>query len=107
MEFLIIAADSGWNEPALIAAFCNGLNPLTQTKLACRDQGINLNAIVELTIALDQHLWNKNECNTAKKSSLAGNHLIFLQSTNTPLVSPPSFMSEPTPKLMQLEPHPT
>lgn len=59
VDFQIIAPDNGWNKPALIAAFRKGLNPVIQTKLACRDEGRDLNVLIVLAIVLDQHLRSK------------------------------------------------
>lgn len=55
-EFCILAADSGWNKAALIAAFHNGLSAQLQTELACRDEGMDLNSLISLAISLDQHV---------------------------------------------------
>lgn len=52
----IFAAESGWNEPAMITLFNNGLNPPIQMELVCRDEGKDLNSLIALAITLDQHL---------------------------------------------------
>lgn len=56
IEFLILAADSGWNESALLARFRKGLNPDIQLELACKDTGMTLSLCISLAIKLDQHL---------------------------------------------------
>lgn len=55
----ILAASSGWNEPALIATFWNGLSPVLQTELAYQDEDKDLKGLITLAIALDQHLRGK------------------------------------------------
>lgn len=56
ITFRILTANSGWNEPALLACFRNGLNPESQLDLTCRDKGLDLNDCIVLVIKLDQHL---------------------------------------------------
>lgn len=56
LDFQIVAADSGWDEPALLAVFCHGHNLVLQTELACCDQGRHVNSLIALDIVLDQHI---------------------------------------------------
>ncbi|KAI4890785.1 hypothetical protein NFI96_028572, partial [Prochilodus magdalenae] len=54
LDFRIVAAGSGWNEPALVVAFRNGLHPDLLKELACRDDGLDLDKLIALAIRLDQ-----------------------------------------------------
>ncbi|KAI4902871.1 hypothetical protein NFI96_000375 [Prochilodus magdalenae] len=54
LEFRTLAAGAGWNEPALITAFCNGLNMDVRKELACRVDGLTLEQLIALAIRLDQ-----------------------------------------------------
>ncbi|KAI4882126.1 hypothetical protein NFI96_001911 [Prochilodus magdalenae] len=53
-EFHNLAAGSGWNEPALLTGFHNGLNAGIRKELACRDEGLTLEEYILLAICLDQ-----------------------------------------------------
>ncbi|KAI4901477.1 hypothetical protein NFI96_000625 [Prochilodus magdalenae] len=53
LEFRILAAGSGWNEPPLIVVFRNGLRPEIQIELACRDDKLSLDDLISLAIRLD------------------------------------------------------
>lgn len=63
IQFRILAVDSGWNKPGLIALFREGLNAEIQLVLACKDAGLDLNTSISLAIKLDQHL-RGNVCHT-------------------------------------------
>ncbi|KAI4872058.1 hypothetical protein NFI96_034270, partial [Prochilodus magdalenae] len=54
LEFRTVAAGSGWNETALLTAFRSGLNTDIRKELACRDEGLSLNAYISLAIHFDQ-----------------------------------------------------
>ncbi|KAI4871939.1 hypothetical protein NFI96_006277 [Prochilodus magdalenae] len=54
LDFRIVAAGSGWNEPALVVTFRNGLHPDLLKELACRDDGLDLDKLIALAIRLDQ-----------------------------------------------------
>lgn len=56
LSFRILATDSAWNEPALLACFHDRLNLEIKLELACKDAGLDFKGCVELTIKLDQHL---------------------------------------------------
>lgn len=57
LEFCTLAAESGWNEPAL-KAYWQVLNPEILTNLACRDDEATLNSLIDLSIHLDNLLRN-------------------------------------------------
>lgn len=46
-----------WNEPALKAAFRQGLNPDLLTELACRNDQVSLESLIEMTICFDYLIW--------------------------------------------------
>ena len=52
MSFHILAAGSGWNETALHTAYRRGLNTTLQSELVCRDEDLDLNALMALSIRL-------------------------------------------------------
>ncbi|KAI4894728.1 hypothetical protein NFI96_008423 [Prochilodus magdalenae] len=54
LDFRTIAAGSGWNEPALLTIFRNGLNVDIRKEMACRDDGLSLEELIALAIRLDQ-----------------------------------------------------
>lgn len=54
LEFHTIAARNGWNKLALKTAFRQGLNAELVKELDCRDEQLSLDALIELTICLDQ-----------------------------------------------------
>lgn len=45
VRFRVMAAGSGWDEPALIAVYRKGLNPEIQIELVCTNEGINLDQL--------------------------------------------------------------
>lgn len=53
LNFHTLAVDSGWNEPALKAACCQGLNTNILTALSCQDDPASLDSLIELSIHLD------------------------------------------------------
>lgn len=56
LEFCTIAVGSAWNEPALKAAFWQGLDPRVLTELACQDKQATLDSLIDLSICLDKLL---------------------------------------------------
>ncbi|KAK3572273.1 hypothetical protein QTP86_030271 [Hemibagrus guttatus] len=56
IKFRTLAAQSGWNEAALWAVFCGGLNPALQTELACCEEATSLTQFVATAIRLDNLL---------------------------------------------------
>uniref|UniRef100_A0A3B1KEA5 Gypsy retrotransposon integrase-like protein 1 n=1 Tax=Astyanax mexicanus TaxID=7994 RepID=A0A3B1KEA5_ASTMX len=56
LEFRTLAAGSGWNNPALQCVFFNGLNPIVQKELSCRDESLSLDQLISLAIRIDQLL---------------------------------------------------
>ncbi|KAI2644730.1 Transposon Tf2-6 polyprotein [Labeo rohita] len=53
LDFRTLAAQSGWNDVPLKLHYRRGLNPDLQVELACRDEGLNLNQYIDLSIRID------------------------------------------------------
>lgn len=49
-----VAAESGWNEPALKTAFWQGLNADVLTEFPCKDSKASLDKLIDLAIKLDR-----------------------------------------------------
>lgn len=64
--FRVMAVDSGWNEPALLAQFHDGLHTDIQLELACRNAGMSL---ITMAIKLDQHLHGQGYLSHAHAAS--------------------------------------
>lgn len=56
LEFCTLAAESGWGNSALRAIFLRGLNSDIFIELACWDDEVTLDALIEMTIRLDNLL---------------------------------------------------
>ncbi|KAK3508456.1 hypothetical protein QTP70_029425 [Hemibagrus guttatus] len=56
IKFRTLAAQSGWNDAVLWAVFCEGLSPVLQTELACREDATSLSQYVATAIRLDNLL---------------------------------------------------
>uniref|UniRef100_A0A3B4CC50 Gypsy retrotransposon integrase-like protein 1 n=1 Tax=Pygocentrus nattereri TaxID=42514 RepID=A0A3B4CC50_PYGNA len=50
LRFRTLAAGSGWNEPALLTVFRDGLNSRVQSELACKDDGLKLDQLISLSL---------------------------------------------------------
>ncbi|KAK3519786.1 hypothetical protein QTP70_004949 [Hemibagrus guttatus] len=64
IRFRTLAAQSGWNDAALWAVFCAGLNPALQTELACHLEATSLSQFVATAIRLD-NLWRQHQPGTS------------------------------------------
>lgn len=91
IEFRTLAADSGWNQPALKGALHHSLNEKIKDKLACRDEPAGLDKLIELAICLDNRLGERNRQRPSATSSSrpirelrAPTHLIRLRSPSPP-----------------------
>lgn len=56
VEFCTLAMGSGWNEPLLKAAFHHVLIEEVLTEMACCNEKLTLNSLIDLTIQLDNLL---------------------------------------------------
>lgn len=59
LEFCTVEAGSGWNEPALKAMFRQGLCPEVLSKMACQDEHLSLDALIDLAIHLDHRIQSR------------------------------------------------
>lgn len=56
IEFRILAVESGWNKVAIQGAFVRGLSEEIKDALAARDETDSLEALMSLSVCLDNHL---------------------------------------------------
>lgn len=56
LEFCTLAAESGWKESALKAAFRHRLNHDILTELACQDDEATLDPLIDMAIRVDNLL---------------------------------------------------
>lgn len=56
VDFRILAAESGWNRPALKSAFFQALNENVKDQLATRDEPHSLDDLIKLAIKIDSRL---------------------------------------------------
>ena len=56
VEFRILAAEAGWNDEALKGAFLHGLCEQLKDELAVRDETNSLDALIDLSIRLDNRM---------------------------------------------------
>lgn len=93
IEFHTLATTSGWNEPALVARFQEGLNPelKDESRDFCRETPTHLDPLIDLAIRIEKRFdLHRRACNL--ESSLL---------SSPPVVSsPPS--TGPEPEAMQI-----
>lgn len=58
VKFCSLSVETGWNDPALKAIFCKGLNPSLQAELTCRDEDTTLSQYINTAIRLDNLIHN-------------------------------------------------
>lgn len=56
IEFMILAVESGWNKVAIQGDFVRGLSEEIKDALAARDETDSLEALMSLSVCLDNHL---------------------------------------------------
>lgn len=61
VRFRILAAESGWGDPAFQAIFIRGLAPEVKDELALRDQSPSLNSAIDLAIRLYNRIRERNQ----------------------------------------------
>ncbi|XP_034074729.1 alpha-N-acetylneuraminide alpha-2,8-sialyltransferase isoform X1 [Gymnodraco acuticeps] len=104
--FRTLAADSGWNTPALIDAFMNGLKDSIKDQLAPHELPTDLDSIIAMAIHIDNRLHERQEERTrtsARPPSHMGRSPAFRHPWSS---SPPSSASpkEPAPSAAPEEP---
>ena len=60
IEFRTLATDSGWNQPALVDAFLNGLSERVKDFLTPLDLPSELDALVSLAAKIDKRLLERD-----------------------------------------------
>lgn len=63
LEFHMLAAESGWNEQALKAVFCQRLNTNVLGQLACCDKEASFDAVTDLIICQENLLLDRKPRN--------------------------------------------
>lgn len=66
-KFRTLAAQSGWNETALLAVFHEGLHPTLQADMPCRETTTTLSQFIVTTIHLD-NLGRQHHPNSSAKN---------------------------------------
>jgi len=59
IEFRILAAKCGWDEPALMTLFARNLSEELKDELASRDDSTSLEQLISLAIRIDNRLWER------------------------------------------------
>ncbi len=67
IEFCTLAADSGWNQPALTDAFYNGLSETVKDHLTSLDLPSELDALVSLASRIDKWLMERHRACALQK----------------------------------------
>ncbi len=73
IEFRTLAAQSGWNEVALKPVFKQGLSPMLQAEIACKDLGTDFHQLITIAIKIDNLLRNNPPSLFATSSTPATN----------------------------------
>lgn len=99
IDFRTLAADSSWNASALYDAFYNGLSERIKDELAARDPPKDVNALIDLSIRIDQRLRDRR-----RERGIRGPNLppAFLSASSPPPVKEPTPFSVTDPEPMQL-----
>ena len=106
IDFRTLAADSGWNTPALIDAFMNGLQDSIKDQLAPHELPTDLDSIIAMSIRIDNRLHERQKeriRTSARPPSHMGHSPAFRHPWSS---SPPSSASpkEPVPSAAPEEP---
>lgn len=99
IDFRILAAESGWNRPALKAAFLQALNENLKDELATRDEPHSLDDLIFLAIKLDARLRERPKTRDNAPSRSAPVHL---QSIPDPVPDPSFIPTSSDPEPMQI-----
>lgn len=89
VEFRTLAAESKWNDSALLSVFLNGLNDQLKDELASKDEPTDFDSLVSLAIRLDNRLRERH------REKLGRSRPVYVPrasppSTSRPSKSPPS-----------------
>ncbi|KAK3518834.1 hypothetical protein QTP70_014909 [Hemibagrus guttatus] len=95
IQFRTLAAKSGWNEQALLAAYRQGLNPQVRLHLAAHEDAIGLERLIQLSIRVATRM--QSCVHRSQDQSRPYN-----RRERPEPVSPPEPVPEPAPEPMQL-----
>lgn len=98
LNFRIAAAESGWDQRALQGAFFHGLNDNIKDELAARDECTDLEALIALTIRLDNRLRERRREKMSRGNSAPMNFSIpqvIHSKPSSETVFPPVTQDEP------------
>lgn len=98
VEFRTLAAESGWNRPALKAAFLQSLNERIKDELAYRDEPESEDDLIDLAIKIDNRLRERARTRS-KPQSVYAPPLAASSALPTPTAQPPR---QPSPEPMQI-----
>ncbi|XP_053499602.1 uncharacterized protein LOC128619445 [Ictalurus furcatus] len=80
LEFRTVAARSGWNQPALKAMFRRGLNADIVTELACRDDQLTFDSLINVAIRLDRLLRSRRSLRSEAEAPASGSPKALIDS---------------------------
>lgn len=97
VDFRILAAESGWDDTALQAAFLRGLNDNVKDELAARGDSNSLEELISLATRLDNRL--RERCREKASRQLTQRNPSSTLSSSLPVISTssPVFSSPPEP----------
>lgn len=91
IEFRILAVESGWNKVAIQGAFVRGLSEEIKDALAARDETDSLEALMSLSVCLDNHL-------RERRREKAGRLKMFSPNSQCPELATASLIKQPVPE---------
>lgn len=96
IEFRTLAAESGWNDPALQGAFYRGLQETLKDELATRDDSSSLDHLISTSIKLDNRLRER------RRERGSRSYIPSLRTSPPPDILPAIASSDTGPEPMQL-----
>ena len=96
IEFRTVAAESGWNQTALMDAFLCGLSSALKDHLAALDLPEDLDALIALAIKIDKRLFEREKERGAVKTSSRNYDRGFFPSGRGMPSSPPQPVGSPS-----------
>lgn len=101
IEFRTLAADSGWNTPALIDAFMNGLSDPIKDQLAPLELPTDLSSIISMATRIDNRLHERRRERLRTSAPLPRTDWKSMSQLRPPLERP-ALTQEPEPEPMQV-----
>lgn len=71
VEFRTLATTSGWNEPALVARFLEGLSPELQDEIYAREVPVRLDSLIDLAIRIEKRFDLRHRARRRESSLLS------------------------------------